>query len=74
MLENVEEFAQWGPLMANGKPDPYQRGLTFRKWVSALQKAGYRVEWRDLAACDFGSPTIRKRLFLIARRDGMPIV
>jgi DNA (cytosine-5)-methyltransferase 1 len=32
------------------------------------------VEWRELRACDFGAPTIRKRLFLVARRDGAPIV
>jgi len=35
---------------------------------------GYRVEWRVLRACDFGAPTIRKRLYLFARRDGLPIV
>ncbi|TCS37454.1 DNA (cytosine-5)-methyltransferase 1 [Paucimonas lemoignei] len=35
---------------------------------------GYQVEWRVLRACDYGTPTIRKRLFLIARRDGRPIV
>ena len=29
---------------------------------------------RELRACDYGAPTIRKRLFLIARRDGRPIV
>jgi site-specific DNA-cytosine methylase len=31
------------------------------------------VEHRELRACDFGAPTIRKRLFLVARRDGLPI-
>lgn len=35
---------------------------------------GYEVETRELRACDYGSPTIRKRLFLIGRCDGMPIV
>lgn len=35
---------------------------------------GYKVEWRVLRACDYGTPTIRKRLFLVARRDGLPIV
>ena len=34
---------------------------------------GYKVEWKELRACDFGAPTIRKRLFLVARRDGLPI-
>lgn len=32
------------------------------------------MEWRELRACDYGPPTIRKRLFLVARRDGAPIV
>lgn len=32
------------------------------------------MEWKELRACDYGAPTIRKRLFLIARRDGRPIV
>jgi DNA (cytosine-5)-methyltransferase 1 len=35
---------------------------------------GYRVEYRILRACDYGTPTIRKRLFVFARRDGRPIV
>lgn len=35
---------------------------------------GYKVEWRVLRACDFGTPTIRKRLYVFARRDGLPIV
>lgn len=35
---------------------------------------GYHVEHRELRACDYGAPTIRKRFFLIARCDGKPIV
>lgn len=35
---------------------------------------GYTVDVRVLRACDFGAPTIRKRLYLFARRDGHPIV
>ncbi|WP_251447103.1 DNA cytosine methyltransferase [Vermiculatibacterium agrestimuris] len=35
---------------------------------------GYKVEWRELVASDYGAPTIRKRFFLIARCDGKPIV
>ena len=74
ILENVEEFATWGPLAANGRPCPDRKGMTFRLWVGQLRKLGYRVDWRELRACDYGAPTIRKRLFLIARRDGKPIV
>ncbi|BBB59906.1 DNA methyltransferase [Undibacterium sp. KW1] len=35
---------------------------------------GYKVEHRIMRACDYGTPTIRKRLFVFARRDGLPIV
>lgn len=35
---------------------------------------GYKVESRILRACDYGTPTIRKRLFIFARCDGRPIV
>lgn len=74
MLENVEEFRDWGPLLDDGRPCPDRRGLTFRRWVNELKRCGYKVEWRELRACDFGAPTIRKRLFLVARCDGHPIV
>ncbi len=45
-----------------------------RTWIGALRKLGYRVQHRELRACDYGAPTIRRRLFLIARCDGLPIV
>lgn len=73
-LENVEEFQHWGPLLEDGTPCPQRRGSTFQRWVAQLANLGYAVEWRELRACDFGTPTIRKRLFLVARRDGQPIV
>ncbi|WP_059043999.1 DNA cytosine methyltransferase [Paenibacillus rubinfantis] len=78
MLENVEEFKTWGPLVvgADGKqwPDPKQKGRTFNSFVNALRRQGYQVDWRELRACDYGAPTIRKRFFLVARRDDRPIV
>jgi DNA (cytosine-5)-methyltransferase 1 len=73
-LENVEEFEDWGPLTAEGVPDPDRAGFTFRRWVAQLERAGYAVEWRQLRACDFGAPTTRKRLYVVARCDGAPIV
>eukprot|EP01037_Dinobryon_pediforme_P011669 gene11669-11756_t len=73
-LENVEEFRDWCPLGADDKPVLALKGETFDKWCGELKKLGYKVEWRELRACDFGAPTIRKRLFLVARRDGRPIV
>ena len=74
MLENVEEFVTWGPIAEDGRPCPKNKGRTFRSFVNALQRHGYAVEWKELRACDYGAPTIRKRLFLVARRDGLPIV
>ncbi|MHC5544104.1 DNA cytosine methyltransferase, partial [Singulisphaera rosea] len=90
MLENVPEFQDWGPLIPKRDkrgelvlgedgspkmiPDPARKGETFRMWLGQLRKLGYDVEFRCLRACDFGAPTSRKRFFLIARRDGRPIV
>jgi DNA (cytosine-5)-methyltransferase 1 len=74
ILENVEEFKTWGPLLENDKPCPKRKGRTFNAFVNALRRQGYDVEWRELRACDYGVPTSRKRLFLIARCDGQPIV
>lgn len=74
LLENVEEFRDWGPLTLEGKPCPERKGQTFKKWMGELRRLGYKVEWRELRACDYGAPTIRKRLFLVARCDGNPIV
>lgn len=74
LLENVEEFQHWGPLLEDGTPCPQRRGTTFARWVAQLRNLGYAVEWRELRACDYGAPTIRKRLFLVARCDGQPIV
>ncbi len=109
MLENVREFADWGPLNTVMKcacgwsgppaempsnpsgvrtcprcggsgglvkasfPCPKRKGQTFRRWLAQLRNKGYEVQHRNLDAADFGAPTHRRRLFLIARRDGMPI-
>lgn len=55
-------------------PDPKRRGTTWRRFVHLLGGMGYQVEWRIIKACDFGAPTSRERLFMIARCDGQPIV
>ncbi|MBT2374599.1 DNA cytosine methyltransferase [Pseudomonas fluorescens] len=55
-------------------PDPKQRGRTWRRFVALLEGMGYVVEWKVIRACDFGAPTSRERLFMIARCDGKPIV
>lgn len=73
ILENVEEFTSWGPLDDQGRPCELRKGATFQRWVAQLRNLGYRVEWRELRACAYGAPTIRRRLFLVARRDGEAI-
>ncbi|XES86546.1 DNA cytosine methyltransferase [Franconibacter pulveris 1160] len=106
MLENVEEFKTWGPLLASEmRPDPARIGETFQAFVGILTTGipadhpalmecceflelspdseqalqlvsglGYEVDYRELRACDYGAPTIRKRFFMVMRRDGQPIV
>ena len=105
MLENVEEFKTWGPLLAaEMRPDPERVGETFQAFVGVLttgiradhpalaecceflgidldsQQAqrlinglGYTVDYRELRACDYGAPTIRKRFFMVMRCDGVPV-
>jgi len=105
MLENVEEFKTWGPLlMEEDRPDPQRAGETFAAFVGMLSTGvasdhpaldevcdflqigrhsaeahrlvaglGYKVEYRELRACDFGAPTIRKRFFMVMRCDGEPV-
>ena len=108
IMENVEEFTTWGPIVPmqihgrcvkeivktkRGKryitaekgevlpvekqhfvPDKKRSGQTFKRFVEQFKALGYEVEWRILKACDYGTPTIRKRFYLIARCDGQPIV
>jgi DNA (cytosine-5)-methyltransferase 1 len=78
MLENVEEFKTWGPLIidadGSARPDPAKKGKTFASFVRQLEGHGYHVEHSEMRACDYGTPTIRKRFFLVARRDGRGII
>lgn len=106
MLENVEEFKTWGPLLAaEMRPDPARVGETFQAFVGMLTTGipadhpalvecceflelspeskqtqrlvaglGYDLDYRELRASDLGTPTIRKRFFMVMRRDDRPIV
>ena len=113
MLENVEEFMSWGPVVevepGKFKPCPERKGETFDGFIKALSTGlgkehpaykdayqalfrckydirqklniykkikhglGYQIDFKILSACDYGTPTTRKRLFLVARNDGEPI-
>jgi len=109
MLENVEEFKTWGPLIVSAdggqRPDPERAGETFEAFCGMLSGGipaghpalvecceflgiaadstqaqqlvaglGYAVDHRELRACDFGAPTIRKRFFMVMRCDGVPVI
>jgi DNA (cytosine-5)-methyltransferase 1 len=74
-LENVEEFQTWGPLCRTaGTPIKSRAGQTFRGFKRRLESLGYVVDYRVLDASRYGAPTRRKRLFMVARCDGAPIV
>jgi len=73
IIENVEEFRSWSPVGLNGKPLKRRTGETYNAFLAALRSLGYRVEDRILNAADYGDPTTRRRLFIVARRGGRPI-
>lgn len=73
IIENVPEFLTWGPVR-RGRPVKAKAGTTFQKWHDQLTALGYAVEWRELTASDYDTPTSRTRLLIVARCDGQPIV
>lgn len=72
LIENVPEFRSWGPLDARGRPMKSRRGQTYQAYLAALRGLGYQVDDRVLNAADYGDPTTRRRLFILARR-GRPV-
>lgn len=72
-VENVPEFVTWGPLDDSGQPDKGRAGEDFRRWVGGFHDQGYALERAVLNAADYGAPTSRRRLFVVARCDGEPI-
>lgn len=73
-LENVEEFEYAAPLDRNGVPIADLKGKDFQKFVRKIRATGRRVAWRKLRACDYGTPTSRLRLYMVMRKDKLPIV
>ena len=86
LMENVEEWFDWGPVYrcpddwrakgvpgSVGEPIKALRGQTRERFVRRLQRAGYQVEIFYGRAADYGVPTTRNRLVLVARCDGGPI-
>ena len=72
LIENVPEFSSWGPLGSNGRPLRDKAGETYRAFLAALRSLGYHVDTRVLTAADYGDPTTRRRLFILADRRRRP--
>lgn len=72
IMENVEEWRLWGPLLDDGTPCPDRRGQSFDRWCAAMRNESYTLEYRELRASDYDTPTIRNRLYIILTRSGRP--
>lgn len=69
LIENVPDFETWGPLDRKTMlPIKKRKGEYFHRFIRKMQAIGYCVDWRVLNAADYGDPTTRKRLFIIARK------
>jgi DNA (cytosine-5)-methyltransferase 1 len=73
IIENVPEFRTWGPIGVNGRPLKRRKGETYQAFLAALRSLGYTVADRVLNAADYGDPTTRRRLFILARRGSKPV-
>ena len=58
----------FGEMVSTLEIDPFSEDA--ERLIKGL---GYKIEYRELMSCDYGAPTTRKRLYLIARSDGKPI-
>lgn len=77
MNEVVSEPGEYVPYWEQALvPDKKRSGLIFKQFIKQLRAEGYTVEWKEkgLNACDYGDPTTRNRFFLMARKDGLPII
>ena len=72
LIENVPEFRTWGPLGSDGRPLKQKAGQTYQAFLAALRSLGYHVDARILTAADYGDPTTRRRLFILADRRRRP--
>lgn len=61
VLENVDRLL---------KSPATQRGRDFAVMIASLADLGYVVEWRVVNAADYGFPQRRRRVFIVAYRDG----
>ena len=75
MMENVPEFLSWGPLSdKTKKPIKSEKGKHYKAFINALLNLGYSVDAKVQNAADFGDPTSRRRLIIMARRGKKEIL
>lgn len=55
-------------------PCKRRMGHNWRRFVEGLRAMGYKVEWRVICNATLGAHSTRTRLYMVARRDGLPIV
>lgn len=55
-------------------PDTKRKGLYFKRWTRQLDELGAAMRFDEERACDFGAPTIRKRLYGVLKFDRSEIV
>lgn len=55
-------------------PDKKRLGHNWNHFVQGLRDMGYQVQWRVICNADLGCHSTRTRLYMIARRDGLPII
>ena len=74
----LEEYVR---VVAQAKPEAFVlenvQALTykthqehFKQLLAALAELGYNPQWKVLLAADYGVPQLRKRVFIVGRRDG----
>lgn len=54
-------------------PDPKRKGRNWEHFVAGLRAMGYVVQWKVINNANLGAHSTRTRLYLVARRDGLPI-
>lgn len=55
-------------------PDKKRLGHNWHHFTQGLRDMGYLVQWKVICNADLGCHSTRTRLYLVARRDGLPIV
>jgi DNA (cytosine-5)-methyltransferase 1 len=77
----LDEFAR---VVEEARPEAFVLenvyGLTYKthsaqfaRLLKRLDSAGYRPRWKVVNAADYGVPQLRKRVFVLGRRDGAPV-